>query len=81
MTATHPEIMQAAGNFHDHIRNTRGGQPQDIFDHPTPFDTGNHVFHDNADAGNQVIEKRVANTQLLASGLFFGCWVRTLAGS
>src|SRR5215510_13931666 len=30
MTTTHSEIMQAACNLHDHIRNTRFGQAQDI---------------------------------------------------
>jgi hypothetical protein len=39
------------------------------------------VFHDNTDTGDQVIEKLVSYTQLLASGLFLGCWVRIPAGS
>jgi hypothetical protein len=52
MTATYAEIMQAAGNLQDHIRNTGGSQPQDIFDNPTPFHTGKHVFDDEADTGD-----------------------------
>jgi hypothetical protein len=39
------------------------------------------VFHDDADTGDQMIEELVLNAQLLASGLFLGCWVRTPAGS
>ncbi len=81
MTTTHAEIMQAARNLHDHIRHTSFGQAQDIFDYPTPFHPGNHVFHDDAYTGDEVIEERVPHAQLLAFGLFFGCCVRTPAGS
>ena len=81
MTATHAEIMQATGNFHDHIRNTVCGQTEDIFDNPTPFHAGNHVFYDDADTGDQMIEELVPNAQLLPSRLFLGCWVRSPAGS
>lgn len=73
MTATHAQIMQATGNLHDHIRQTICGQPEDLFDHPTPFHAGNHVFDDDADTGDQMIEERVPNAPFLASGLFFGC--------
>ncbi len=81
MTTTHAEIMQAARNLHDYIRHTRFGQAQDIFDSPTPFHPGNHVFHDDAYTGDEVIEELVPHAQLLAFGLFFGCCVRTPAGS
>jgi hypothetical protein len=39
------------------------------------------VFYDDADTGEQMIEELVPNAQLLATGLFLGCWVRTPAGS
>ena len=81
MTATDAEIMQAAGNLHDHVSNTNGGQTQDLFDDPAPFHTGNHVFHDDADTGDQMIEELVSNAQLLPARLFLGCWVRIPAGS
>jgi hypothetical protein len=81
MTATYAEIMQAAGNLHDHIRNTDGSQSQDIFDNPTPFHPGNHVFDDDADTRDQMIEELVSNAPLLPARLFLGCWVRTPAGS
>jgi hypothetical protein len=81
MTAAHAKIMQATGNLHDHIRHTNFGQTQDLFDDPAPFYASNDVFHDDADTGDQMIEERVLNAQLLASGLFLGCWVRTPAGS
>ena len=58
MTTTYAEIMQAARNLHDHIRHTRFGQAQDIFDYTAPFHPGNHVFHDDADTGDEVIEER-----------------------
>ena len=73
--------MQATGNLHDHIRNPNFGQTQDIFDDPAPFHASNHVFYDDADTGDEMIEELGLNAQLLASGLFFGCWVRTRAGS
>jgi hypothetical protein len=75
MTATYAEIMQAAGNLHDHIRHTGSSQPQDIFDNPTPFHTGNHVFDDDADTRDQMIEELVSNAQLLPARFFLGCWV------
>ncbi len=81
MTTTHTEIMQATRNLHDQIRNTRFGQAQDIFDNPTSFDPGNHVFHDDARTGDEVIEELIPHTQCLAFWLFFGCAVRTPSGS
>ena len=59
MTTTHAEVMQPARNLHNHISNTRCGQAQDIFDYPAPFHPSNHVFHDDADTGDEVIEKLV----------------------
>ena len=81
MTAAHAQIMQTTGNLHDHIRNTGGSQPQDIFDDAAPFHASHYMFHNDADTGDQMIEALVLNAQLLASGLFLGCWVRTPAGS
>src|SRR4029450_723036 len=81
VTATHAKIMQATGNLHHHIRNTSFGQTQDIFDDPAPLHAGNHVFYNNTDTGDPMIEERVPHAQLLASGLFLGCWGRTPAGS
>ena len=81
MTAAHAKIMQATGNLHDHVRNPRFGQTQDIFDDAAPLHAGNHGFHNKADTGDQMIEELVPHAQLLASRLFLGCWVRTPAGS
>jgi hypothetical protein len=81
MTRTRAEIMQAARNLHDHISNTRCGQAQDIFDYPAPSHPGKHVFHDDADTGDEVIEERVPYAQGLASWLFLGCMVRIRSGS
>jgi hypothetical protein len=39
------------------------------------------VFDDDADTGDQMIEELVPNAQLLPTRLFWGCWVRTPAGS
>jgi hypothetical protein len=81
MTTTHAEVMQPARHFHDHIRNTRFGQAQDIFDCPTPFHPSNHVFHDDADTGYEMIEELGPYAQGLASWLFLGCIVRRRSGS
>jgi hypothetical protein len=78
---THAEIVQAARNFHDEIRDALGGQAEDIFDNPAPFHPGNDVFYDHACTGDEVIEEPVFYAQLLAFGFFFGCRVRTPAGS
>lgn len=81
MTTTDTKIVQAARNLHDQIRNADFGQAQDIFDNPTPFDSGNHVFHDDARTGENVIEELIPHAQVLAFGLFFGWVVRTPSGS
>ena len=73
--------MQATGNLHHHISNTSLAQTEDILDDPAPLHAGNPVFHHKADTGDQMIEALVPNAPLLASGLFWGCWVRTPAGS
>jgi hypothetical protein len=74
-------MVQAARNLHDEIRDALGGQAQDIFDNPTPFHPGNHVFYDHARTGHEVIQEPVSHAQLLAFGGFFGCGVSTPAGS
>jgi hypothetical protein len=81
MTATHSEIMPAPRNLHDHIRQPICRQTEDIFHNPAPFHASKHVFDDDTDTGNQMIEALVSNAQLLASGFFWGCWVRTRSGS
>ena len=70
MTTTDAEIVQAASNLHDQIRYAVCGQAQDIFDNPTPFDPGNHIFHHHARTGEEVIEEVIAHAQVLASGFF-----------
>ena len=59
MTTTHAEIMQAAGNLHDQIRHTRYSQAQDVLDYSAPFHPRNHVFHDDADTGDEVMKELV----------------------
>ena len=81
MTTTDAEIVQAARNLHDEISDALCRQPQDIFDNPTPFHPGNHVFYDYTGAGDEVIEERVLHAQRPAFGFFFGCRVSTPAGS
>ena len=81
MTTTDAEIMQPARNLHDQIRNASGGQAQDILDNPTPFDPGQHVFHDHACTGDEVIEEVLPYAQCLPPRFFFGCAVKTPAGS
>src|SRR6516164_2823142 len=71
MTAAHAKIMQATGNLHDHIRHTICGQTEDVFDNAAPFHASNHMFHHDADTGDQTIQELVPNTQLLASGFFW----------
>jgi hypothetical protein len=81
MTTTHAEIVQAARNLHDQIREAVFGQTQDIFDDPTPFDPSNYVFHDHAGTGEEAIEELIPYAQCLAFRLFLGCVVRTAFGS
>ena len=81
MPAPDTQIVQATGNLHHDVRDTRGGQPQDIFDNPTPFDASNDVFDDHTCARKDAIEKLLTDTQLPALGLFLGCRVNTPAGS
>jgi hypothetical protein len=51
--------MQAAGNLHDQIRHTRYSQAQDVLDYSAPFHPRNHVFHDDADTGDEVMKELV----------------------
>jgi hypothetical protein len=81
VTTTHAEIVQAAGNLHDQIRYAVFGQAQDIFDDPTPFDPGKHVFHDHTGTGEEAIEELILHAHGLAWRLFLGCVVRTAFGS
>jgi len=62
VTTTHTEIVQAARKLHDEIRDALRGQAQDIFDNPTPFHPGKHVFYDHTGAGDEVIEELVLHT-------------------
>jgi len=81
VTTTDAEIVQAARNLHDQISTAVCGQAQDIFDNPTPFDAGNHIFYDHARAGAEMIEELLPHTPGLAAWLFLGCMVRIPAGS
>ena len=81
VTATHAKIMPATGNLQNHIRNPGCGQTQDICDDPAPLHASKHVFHNDADTGDKMMEELVPNAQLLAPGLFLGCCVRIPAGS
>jgi hypothetical protein len=81
VTATHAKIMQATGHLHHQISNPGFGSTQDIFDDPAPLHASQHVFHNEADTGDKMIEELVPNAQLWASGLFLGCWGRIPAGS
>jgi hypothetical protein len=74
-------MVQAARNLHDEIRDALRRQPQDLFDHPTPFHPSKHVFYDDTGAGDAGIEAPVRHAQRLAFGVFFGCRVSTPAGS
>src|SRR6266699_855626 len=70
MTTTHTEIMPATRNLHDQISPTRFGQAPDLFDQPTSFDPGTHVFHDAARTGDAGIAALIPHTHCLACGLF-----------
>ena len=67
MTTTYAEIMQAARHLHDQISNTRWGQAQDLFDYAAPLHPGEHVFHDDADTGDEVLEEHVPYAQGLSA--------------
>ena len=73
--------MQPARNLHDQICNANGAQAQDILDNPTPFNPGQHVFHDHACTGDEVIEEVIPDAQYLAPRFFLGWAVKTPAGS
>ena len=81
MTTTDAEIVQATRNLHDQIRDAVGRQTQDIFDYPAPFDPGQHIFHHYTRTGEEVIQEAIAHAQGLAFRFFWGCCVKTPAGS
>jgi hypothetical protein len=49
--------VQAAGNLHHQVRDASFGQAQDLFDHSTPFNPSNHVFHHYARTGEEASEE------------------------
>ena len=73
--------MQTASNLHHHVRNALGGQAQDIFDDPTPFDPSDHVFDYHPHTGEDPVVERLSHRQRFALGLFLGCMVNTRSGS
>ena len=73
--------MQAAGDLHHEIGNACFGQAQNVFDNAAPFDTSDRMFDDDPGAGDERVEKLVADAQLFAFGLFFGCVLSDAAGS
>jgi hypothetical protein len=81
MTTTDAQIVQATRTLHDQIRDAVGRQTQDIFDNPTPFDPGNHVFHHHTRTGEEVMQEAIAHAQCLTLRFFLGCCVKTPAGS
>lgn len=73
--------MQTASNLHDQIGNACCGQAQDIFDNPAAFDPRDRVFDDHSRAGEDRVEKLLADAQLFAFRLFFGCLFSVASGS
>ena len=63
------------------IGNTIFGQPEDVFDDPTPFDTGDGMFNHNPHAGQNLVAELVTAAQFLAAGFFFACLAKVCAGS
>jgi hypothetical protein len=64
--------VQATSNFHDLIRKERLRIAKDSFDNPTSFDTGNDMFNQNPNAGDDRVLCFFCRRQLLAFGLFLG---------
>jgi hypothetical protein len=71
--AGHTQVVQTAGDLHDPIRDARLRQPQNH--------TRDHMFHPDADAGDDPVEPCVRDTQLFALRLFLGCWTSTRSGA
>jgi hypothetical protein len=81
MTARDAQIVQTTGNLYHPSRNPFGSEAQDIFDHPTAFDTSKDVFYYHAHRRDNPIQEAVAHAQRLTLGLFFGWVVSTRSGS
>jgi hypothetical protein len=75
MTTTHAQMMPAASHRHAQLSNTRWSQAPDLRDSPAPLHPSQHLFYDDADTGEEVLEARVSPAHLLACGLFGGCGV------
>ena len=66
------EVVQATGNLHDHIRETRFDITKEVFDDPTAFDASNYMFNHTAVFGDQPIGDLVNEAEELSAHLFFG---------
>src|SRR5215475_13729837 len=62
--------MQATRNRHHEIIKVGFGIAQDIVHNAASFDTGNDMFHENPDTGNELILGFLFSTEFMISGLF-----------
>ncbi len=76
-----PEIVQAAGDFHDLIRETVLGIAQHVLNNPAPFHARQRMLDPDADLGQFAIRTLFGFRQVALRGLFFGMYVRTRWGA
>lgn len=75
------QVVQATSDLHDMIGNAIFGQPEDVFDDPTPFDASDGMFNHNPHAGQNLVAELVPAAQFLVARLFFACLAKACAGS
>ncbi len=76
-----PEIVQAAGDFHDLIREAVLGIAQHVLNNPAPFHTRQGMLDPDADPGQLAIGLLFGFRQVALRGLFFGMYVRSTCGA
>lgn len=70
MTASHPEVMQSTGDFHNQVRKTLFGVAKCVLHNSTSLNPGNHMLDLNPETRNDAIQKNILSGQLLTSRLF-----------
>ena len=80
-TPRRSEIVQATGNFHNRIIETLGSITEHIFDNPTAFDAGDHMFDTMRTLEISVLRTCSSAGSSLPQGFFSGCRMMMPSGA
>jgi hypothetical protein len=59
MTASHPQVMETAGDLHNQVREALFKIAKGFLNDATPFDTSDDMLDFNPETSNDTIEKEI----------------------